>query len=296
MRTSDDNIFKWLNNIPEDLPSADLQPTPQDLPSKKRRRRSSTTLLSPPNSQGSPTQISHAPRQTGLLSLVKMSPSTPLNKRQKTGEHYAPAQRSDDDDNEETPTQAGKGPSSRLRDSDTSSLSHKSSQASNKSSHSKMLSLLSLHQKGATTKSLDVDDPDVPNSLVDLSDEMERIALAVRVVPGYLKSEISRRKTSNRKLKLFENSVFNAEGIAITSEPIGFPTTEHHGIVLDEILQLVDDAMDCKDMGQDEAGWNCLIHAPLLRTVIYSGTSRRHQLDGFSPWRVVPEDTSDGLH
>jgi hypothetical protein len=49
-------------------------------------------------------------------------------------------------------------------------------------------------------KSLNVHNPDVPDSLVDLSDEMERIAYIIQVIPGYLRYETSRHKTPKTKI------------------------------------------------------------------------------------------------
>jgi hypothetical protein len=41
-------------------------------------------------------------------------------------------------------------------------------------------------------------------------------------------------------------------------------------------------------MEDDEAGWNNLVHTPLLKAVFYGNTPRGRQLDGFRPWYIIP--------
>lgn len=62
----------------------------------------------------------------------------------------------------------------------------------------------------------------------------------------------------------------------------------HHKLQLDAIIQLLGDAKDCNDMEDDEAGWNNLVHTPLLKAVFYGNTPRGRQLDGFRPWYIIP--------
>ncbi|KAF5021024.1 hypothetical protein F66182_6955 [Fusarium sp. NRRL 66182] len=261
-------IHNWLDTIPDELPYIALQ---EFVPTSQKR----------------------------CTQEVEIIPATPPNKRRRIVE--AP----NDNDNDETPTQPGRAGSRSLRGSDTSSLSYKtrSSNASSRSSPAKMLSALDLNPRGFQRKQLDLDDPDVPDALVELCNEMDSIATGNHIVPGYLQSEISERKTSTRSFALFHPRVFvHAESSAAESH-VETRTKRfadiHHDLVLDEIMRLVGDAKDCENMGQDEAGWNNLVHTPLLQTAFYGKNPRGLQLDGFCPCTsasILPAYRIDSIH
>ncbi|KAF4971525.1 hypothetical protein FSARC_1661 [Fusarium sarcochroum] len=292
MSTASKTILDWLDDLPDDLISNDTLSTPQEhVPSKKRLRPGSRAPLSPPTSQSGRDQ--HASIQTKLV--LNMSLSTPSNKRRKLVADAAPATNTpyhndndNDNDNDETPTQPRRAARS-LRGSDTSSLSYKSSRASNHSSPSKMLSSLALNPAGLDRKQLDLDDPDVPGALVRFCIEMDSLSSGNCVVPAYLKPEISKLKSSTPSFMLFHPGVFDdSSGPTVTPDtsiesPSTSPLDSQPKPMLDEILQLVGDAKDCHSTEQDEAGWNNLVHTPLLRSVFYGRSARGLQLDGFSP-------------
>ncbi|RSL43088.1 hypothetical protein CEP54_015228 [Fusarium duplospermum] len=152
-----------------------------------------------------------------------------------------------------------------------------------------MFSTLGLYPTGVDRKQLDVDDPDVPDALAEICIDMDTIATGSCVVPGYLEPEISYLKGSTRTFAVFRPRVFdhsaNAPG---TTEPTlsaassSIPAGDHR-LTLDEVVQFVGDAKDCHDMEQEEAGWNNLVHTPLLRAVFYGRKPRGRQLDGFCP-------------
>ncbi|KAM0416003.1 hypothetical protein ACHAPT_013030, partial [Fusarium lateritium] len=152
-----------------------------------------------------------------------------------------------------------------------------------------MFSTLGLYPSGVDRKQLDVDDPDVPEALAELCIDMETIATGSCVVPGYLEPEISHLQGSTRTFAIFRPGVFDHSvnapspagptlGAASSNIPAG-----HHRLTLDEVVQFVGDAKDCHDMEQEEAGWNNLVHTPLLRAVFYERRPRGRQLDGFCP-------------
>ncbi|RMJ01445.1 hypothetical protein BHE90_017164 [Fusarium euwallaceae] len=286
MSNSDSRVLTWLDSVPDDLLYARTRSAFQEQAySRKRPHPDSPAPLSPPTSQRE--RARRIPLERKLVS--KMLPMTPSNKRRKVGRQLMPGEDASPCDNDETPTQPNRGAASSLRDSETSSLSYQSSHASNNSSPSKMFSALGLYPSGVDRKQLDVDDPDVPVSLAELCIEMETIATGSRVVPKYLEPEISHLKTSARTFSLFRPGVFDplvnattstetTPGVASDSLPAG-----HHKLTLDEIVQFVGDARDCHDMEQEEAGWNNLVHTPLLRAVFYGKSPRGRQLDGFCP-------------
>lgn len=186
MSSSDLRVLNWLDSVPDNLLSPGTRPALQEHIRNKRKRPHAVSHapLSPPTSQQQPIQSESLESKQ----ISKMPPITPSNKRRKLGAgsalgtHASPY----DNDDDETPTRPSRGAAPSLRNSETSSLSYRSSQASNNSSPSKMFSTLGLYPSGVDRKQLDLDDPDVPDALAELCTDMETIATGGCVVPGYL--------------------------------------------------------------------------------------------------------------
>lgn len=106
---------------------------------------------------------------------------------------------------------------------------------------------------------------------------------------NFSQPEISHLKAATRTFAVFRPGVFGAS-VNATEPTLGAASSSiparHHSITLDEVRQFVGDAKDCHDMEQEEAGWNNLVHTPLLRAVFYGTKPRGRQLDGFCPWSV----------
>ncbi|KNB04692.1 hypothetical protein FOXG_22420 [Fusarium oxysporum f. sp. lycopersici 4287] len=276
------SIISWLEGVPTDFSCTGAHLTPKEHPnSKKRPYFDSDRPLSPPPSQDHTQDIF-----PGTDLALEMQPSTPSNKRRKLGgvpilaAHAVDVNNDDNNDdeaNEETPRQDG--PRS-VNDSNNSS--RQSSHASNHSSPSKIFSSLSLNPDGLEEKQLDLLDPRIPDTLALLSNEMDDIGTGDRVIPEYLESEISDLQKSTPAYGSFKPRVFDkptGEGLPLKR----YLPHLHHELRLAEVMQLVGDAKDCNDMEDDEAGWNNLVHTPLLKAAFYGKTPRGRQLDGFRP-------------
>ncbi|EXL40770.1 hypothetical protein FOCG_16714 [Fusarium oxysporum f. sp. radicis-lycopersici 26381] len=254
MNDFDTYIISWLKKLPTDIPySTHVKP-----PCKKR-----PCDAGPP----SPPPSHH---NTGW-----MHPSTPQNKKRRLESVPSlpapPDNHVDEDPNEETPRQEGPYSISETDDS--------SSHTSNRSSPSKTFSKLSLNPDGLEEKQLDFLDSRLPDSLVQLATDMEEIGMGDRVIPDYLETELTELQKSSKAHGLFRPRMFDKS----PEQPKRFLPHLHHKLQLDAIIQLLGDAKDCNDMEDDEAGWNNLVHTPLLKAAFYGNTPRGRQLDGFRP-------------
>ncbi|KAF4977193.1 hypothetical protein FZEAL_6255 [Fusarium zealandicum] len=109
---------------------------------------------------------------------------------------------------------------------------------------------------------------------------MEDIGMGDRVVPEYLESEMTELQKSSKAYGSFKSRMFDK---SVGEDPKRYLPHLHHQLKLAEVIQLVGGAKDCNDMEDDEAGWNNLVHTPLLKAVFYGNTPRGSQLDGFRP-------------
>lgn len=95
-------------------------------------------------------------------------------------------------------------------------------------------------------------------------------------IDRYLQNEILDLATTMRSLAAFEDNVFdNAPG---EGQELDFD--------LHDIFRVVNDAKECQILEYDEAGWNSIVHTPLLHLAHYGHGFRGSQLDGFTPWYV----------
>lgn len=65
-----------------------------------------------------------------------------------------------------------------------------------------------------------------------------------------------------------------------------FPKLPIDTLSLDDILRIVAKAKETHDVSQDEAGWNNLVHTPILEAALYGRLPWGQQLVGFCPWYV----------
>lgn len=97
---------------------------------------------------------------------------------------------------------------------------------------------------------------------------------------GSVQPEVSRRKRHIRSLLEFDQDVYSAPNTGTQhSSPIDTCT-------LDEILQIVAKAKEAANLKQDEAGWNNLVHTPILEVALYGRQGWGKELAGFCPWFV----------
>lgn len=182
---------------------------------------------------------------------------------------------------------------------------------SGQSSTKKVFSALSINPEGLDLRTLDIDDPTMPASLTDLLVDFEKIARGKNVVPLRFKvidihgrtwqranssshrteNEIMALRQSIRSFAAFEPDVFSDEtNLSDPTQQLPLPASDHFPslggpeFTLHDILSTLNDAKECPSLDYDEAGWNSLVHTPLLHLAHHGHGFRGHQLDGFSPW------------
>ncbi|KAH6957657.1 hypothetical protein BKA56DRAFT_602290 [Ilyonectria sp. MPI-CAGE-AT-0026] len=300
MGSTHDRIITWLetattaihkppHTIPETVASRQ-----QSKQAQKRPREVEASFPSPPASQ----RESAASNSRFYSSHhVDMPPETP-KKRRLDGNTEADETSviNLDDATPRAPTYSRS--QSSIASSTTPSLaSNEESLASGQSSPSKIFSALSLKPEGIDLKTLDLDDPNISHPLSELLADMEKIARGKHVVPSGFKADIEQRAQTIRSFTAFEPGVFMLDGgHPNLTEPRmqgSQETTNDNGLdcSLHDILRIVNDAKECHGLDYDEAGWNSLVHSPLLHLIHHGHRSRGGQLDGFSPCtsaRITP--------
>ncbi|KAF5024060.1 hypothetical protein F66182_3856 [Fusarium sp. NRRL 66182] len=249
-------IHTWLESVSN---ANENQVTHQRVKLGSKER---TLLLSPPASLKRPTEDLYRSEMSQV--------QTPKKRRL----HRDISSEDDAEAQEVTPRT---NTSASVLDSDIPSLpSRPSSVLSGQSSPSRQLSRLRLHPKGSESKSMNMNDEDMPLALVDFVLEMQRVVKS-KFVPAHLEPVISQRKRHVRSLVEFEPDVYasahNDLQYALPSESCS----------LDDIVQIVAKANEAANLKQDEAGWNSLVHSPILEAVLYGRHGWGKQLAGFCP-------------
>ncbi|KAK2051781.1 hypothetical protein LY76DRAFT_527917 [Colletotrichum caudatum] len=240
-----------------------------------------------------------------------MSPATPKShKRRKTNRSHSShsSHSAEEHETEETPRQERRQqhhpshlpqPTTRFYPAasaaSTTSSSHEdtSSLASGQSSPSKMFSVLAIQPKGISKKLVDTSDPDMPVALVRFVTKMERIGKPLGVVPVCFEPEISRLQETYPPFLSFDPTVYKT---CTTKDCPGDCSSCSSTYTLDGILDMVAYARSCFNMEMDEAGWNNLVHTPLLMAAI--GSIRTNSLVGLVPCtsaRIVPGYRIDNI-
>ncbi|KAJ4168312.1 hypothetical protein NW754_013646 [Fusarium falciforme] len=166
-------------------------------------------------------------------------------------------------------------------DSPTTSLpppsepqSQSQSQASGRSSPSKALGGLEINPDGIKGRRLSPRDPRMPQKLTELLMELQMTTTSgVGLISSNSKAEIRAEAKKDPEFCLFLDHMFADPK---NRDRIG-PTPPVH-----QVIHLVAEAAECHLSRQNEAGWNMMVHHPLLFTAIYS-SRRQNQLVGFAP-------------
>ncbi|KAL2802427.1 hypothetical protein BJX63DRAFT_437878 [Aspergillus granulosus] len=147
-----------------------------------------------------------------------------------------------------------------------------SSRTSGRSSPSKRMAALELYSEGVESRVLSLTDPNLPAPLAELLVELEKCSLGVGVISSDLRAEIDEQAKQNPSLCIYLDYMF---ADSADRDRIG-PTPS-----LTDVAILVEEAEECQAAMQSEAGWNAMVHYPLLYKAIY-GQRRQNQLVGFS--------------
>ncbi|KAH6871897.1 hypothetical protein B0T10DRAFT_450059 [Thelonectria olida] len=249
---SQDRINLWLESVILELES-DFSSAEAGWDKPKQ-----ATLPSPPASLKRPMSSGKHADMT----------STPIKKRRLDEEGA---------DVERTPRQ---GDSVSITGSDIPSLpSRPSSVASGQVSPSRLVDQLRHEPNGVLIRTMDVNDEEMPGSLRDFIPSIEMIATGFQIVPAHLETEISRLAPSRQSLKHFFPHFYAPAASQSDSEQASKTDTS----ILTDIFRIVDKAKECLNRGQDEAGWNNLVHTPVLEMALYGRDAWGKQLAGFCP-------------
>ncbi|KAK1961307.1 hypothetical protein LY78DRAFT_588983 [Colletotrichum sublineola] len=151
---------------------------------------------------------------------------------------------------------------------------------SGNTSPSRLLSTLSLQSDGVQVRSIDIEDPEMPDTLVSLLDTMEMVALGQQVVPAHLKPEVTALRETSRSLASFRDFVYRTNP---SDDENNAPSclANPPDPTIQEVLTIVGEAKYCFDSNQDEAGWNSLVHTSILRAAL--GFYRENRLVTVTP-------------
>ncbi|RMJ17569.1 hypothetical protein CDV36_002749 [Fusarium kuroshium] len=129
---------------------------------------------------------------------------------------------------------------------------------------------------------MDPDNRDMPSDLANLLDDMYDFSIARCIIPDILKSEIGKQSVDDRSLRRLRNDAYY--GLATDGLPPMDMASASRLILT--ARELVKRAGQCHHLQYDEAGWDNLVHTPLLDAVFNDGDPNETQLVDFSPWCV----------
>ncbi|KAK2052400.1 hypothetical protein LY76DRAFT_526748 [Colletotrichum caudatum] len=155
---------------------------------------------------------------------------------------------------------------------------------SGNTSPSRLLSTLSLQSDGVQVRSMDIEDPQMPDTLVSLINTIDMVALGQQVVPAHLKPEVAALRRTSRSLASFHDFVYQGiPGVNTNVNDNDAPNrvVDTPNVTIKEVLDIVGEAKYCFDSNQDEAGWNSLAHTPILRAAL--GFHRENRLVTVTP-------------
>lgn len=146
------------------------------------------------------------------------------------------------------------------------------SQASGRSSPTKQIAALELNPEGVETRVLSLKNQSLPPALSELLLDFEMCSNGVQVASSSLEPEIKDHAKKDPEFHVFLPHMYASpqERDALgPTPPIG------------EVTKLVNDATEAQASRQNEAGWNMMVHWPLLDNAIH-GRRRQNQLVGFA--------------
>ncbi|KAI8716056.1 hypothetical protein NCS52_00898200 [Fusarium sp. LHS14.1] len=271
----DEFIENWLNQIAPSLscPSLTVAPS-RDEPGRSTKRRKISHLISPSHS-------SNASKARIQASMDPNNPGTPENSSKRKELH--PDDQRDDEpfDVNETPRPTKAASSSAIFKNTPSLSSHSNaSQTSGRSSPTRAFPIQGYnnnHRLDSVT--MDPDNRDMPSDLANLLDDMYDFSTARSIIPDILKSEIGKQSAGDRSLRRLRNDAYY--NLATDSTP-PMDMASASRLML-TARKLTKRAGQCHHLQYDEAGWNNLVHTPLLDAVFNDGDPNENQLVDFSP-------------
>ncbi|OBS16724.1 hypothetical protein FPOA_12666 [Fusarium poae] len=148
------------------------------------------------------------------------------------------------------------------------------SQASGRSSPSKQLATLEIDPKGIIPRSFTMSDSRLPPNLGQILEDLQDLKdSAFGIISSDWQENITNRAKTEPQMGRIRPYMFAP---AADRDKFG-PTPS-----LDDVLILTDEARSCHDRKQNEAGWNMMVHCPLLFKAVY-GSRKQSQLLGVAP-------------
>lgn len=277
------DIKAWLSQIPDEVCSghlqADLNHAIEKSPKKRKRR---LLLVSPPASD--PT-ASFSESDEALRADMAEPTFGPPEKRRKQHHRIAPDSPTDQGssyDPDATPTQGrqilGIYKASLGTRTRTPTASDHESSVSGQSSPTKRLAAVSLGDAPLETKEFatGVQIPPAGPAL-EMFNEMEYLANNEGLLPAEMRP-VFEEYTRQGKVSRIGNAAFDPSG---QREALGYTPS------VDQVLDILHEAMRCQELVQTEHGWNCGVHFPLLKLAIHGpGGRNKQQLVDFESWLV----------
>ncbi|KAL2812854.1 hypothetical protein BJX63DRAFT_236627 [Aspergillus granulosus] len=194
--------------------------------------------------------------------------SNPTSKRQRTEDDVIEL------DVDETPRARSNRRRREYLPAPTESQSEQS-QASGRSSFQKKLTAMELCSEGIKIRALSLINPKLPPALSRLLMEFVNCTNGIGFISNDLRAEIKERSKQDPGFNVFTDAMF-------APDPLG-PTPP-----LNEVALITKEAYECQHEMQSEAGWNMVVHYPLLHKAIYG--QRKHdqeELVRFTPCTTV---------
>ncbi|KAL2802612.1 hypothetical protein BJX63DRAFT_437719 [Aspergillus granulosus] len=192
--------------------------------------------------------------------------SNPTSKRQRTDENVIKV-----DEKPEARSSRGRREYIPAPTGSQSEQSH----ASGRSSPLKKLLAMEVFSEGFEIRSLSLLNPNLPPALSQLLRELMWCSNGFGFISNDLQAEIKEQSKQDPSLPIFGDNMFASPGVR---DQLG--TTPS----LNDAAFITKEAQECQDNMQSKAGWNMIVHYPLLHKAIYG--QRRHkqkQLVGFTP-------------
>ncbi|KAH7136971.1 hypothetical protein B0J13DRAFT_560317 [Dactylonectria estremocensis] len=153
--------------------------------------------------------------------------------------------------------------------------SQSNSQASGRSSPTRAFPVHGYNNHRIESVTMDPDNKQMPSSLADLLNDMYDFSEGRDIIPDVLKDDIVKRSASEWSLR-------RVRGDAYYQVKTGLSPADASRLML-TARKLVKRAGQCHHLQYDEAGWNNLVHTPLLDAVLNDKDPSQTQTVDFSP-------------
>ncbi|KAH7125870.1 hypothetical protein EDB81DRAFT_810084 [Dactylonectria macrodidyma] len=260
-------IENWLDHLipaPQHIPSA--VPSARGEEGRSTKRRKISHLISP-------SQSSNGSRTRAQMSMNPSYPGTPENASKRKLSDQASDQPVDIN---ATPRPSKAASSNSVFRSAPSLSSQSNSQVSGRSSPTRAFPVHGYNDHRLDSVTMDPDNKHMPSSLANLLNDMYDFSTERDIIPDVLKDDIVKRSASDWSLRRLRGDAY------YESAKTGLSPADASRLML-TARKLVKRAGQCHHLQYDEAGWNNLVHTPLLDAVLNDKDPSQNQPVDFSP-------------